>query len=306
MNSFKQVWTGAICICLIAFLGDGLFAQSATEKSAEKPIETEIIVIEETVDKYGNKTVKKTITKGTDMSDEELEKYIKEQVGGDFDIESITTDGETEITIEAHEAHGNKAYLGIYLDQAEEGVRVSRVIEGSAAEKGGLQNGDVIVAIGGDITENSDQLVEAISRHEPGDAVEVVYLRNGEKLTTTTTLTSKEAVESDHVERRIEKSYKHLKEHGAHKSDKEEMQKPRLGVRIDQADEGVLIQSVDSGSHAEAMGLMEGDIITKFNNTEVADINSLVTAVKMAEANTPITVEFLRDGKTMKKEVKFD
>ena len=62
------------------------------------------------------------------------------------------------------------------------GVRISGVLPGSPAEEAGLHAGDVIVAF--DDTEVVDltDYSEAMKRHQPGDEVEVEYLRDGERV----------------------------------------------------------------------------------------------------------------------------
>ncbi|OSZ78542.1 hypothetical protein CAP35_09915 [Chitinophagaceae bacterium IBVUCB1] len=64
------------------------------------------------------------------------------------------------------------------LDKTE-GVYIMNVMEGSGAEKGGLQKGDFITAINNNIVRTSPELQEQIARHRPGDVVKVTYVRNG-------------------------------------------------------------------------------------------------------------------------------
>jgi serine protease Do len=66
---------------------------------------------------------------------------------------------------------------------ADAGAVVVNVTEGSPAEDAGIETGDVIVEIGGDAIEESGDVPEAIRRHEPGDEVEVVLLRDDERTT---------------------------------------------------------------------------------------------------------------------------
>ena len=63
-----------------------------------------------------------------------------------------------------------------------EGIPVS-VVEGSSAEAAGLQDGDVLIAINGNKMVDWDDVKIAINTLKPGELIEVVYLRNGEKRT---------------------------------------------------------------------------------------------------------------------------
>lgn len=81
--------------------------------------------------------------------------------------------------------------LGIYKDEAafnEKGIVIREVIEGKGAEKAGLLAGDVITIVDGKSMSDGDHLYNALIKHQPGDRVTVVYLRNGENGKTEVTL----------------------------------------------------------------------------------------------------------------------
>lgn len=54
---------------------------------------------------------------------------------------------------------------------------------GSAAAEAGIQSGDIILGIDGERIDREQALSELIRRHEPGDEVSIVVLRDGEELT---------------------------------------------------------------------------------------------------------------------------
>ena len=68
------------------------------------------------------------------------------------------------------------------------GVFIEGVTEGSAAEKAGLQRGDVVVEIEGRRITQSSQLQEMIARQRPGDKVEMVINRKGKTIKRTAVL----------------------------------------------------------------------------------------------------------------------
>ncbi|MFI7520800.1 S1C family serine protease [Micromonospora globbae] len=79
--------------------------------------------------------------------------------------------------------------LGVSVTVAEGGgALVASVTEGGAAEKAGLQRGDVITRFGDKVITDSDDLVGAVQAGKVGDRVEVHYKRNGAEATTTVTL----------------------------------------------------------------------------------------------------------------------
>ena len=71
-----------------------------------------------------------------------------------------------------------------------EGVYIAEVVSGSAAEKGGVLAGDVVVAVNGNTINSSSELQEKIARKNPGDEVSLTVLRDGKRLDLRVTLAS--------------------------------------------------------------------------------------------------------------------
>lgn len=82
-----------------------------------------------------------------------------------------------------------------------EGVPILRVFHNSPAQEAGLQGvgrnqwgqlilGDVIVAIDGKLTPNSDAYMSLLEKHKPGDQVEIQFVRNGKVTKRSLTLTA--------------------------------------------------------------------------------------------------------------------
>jgi S1-C subfamily serine protease len=68
------------------------------------------------------------------------------------------------------------------------GTTVESVMSGSPAERGGLRTGDVITAVGERAVTSSSGLVVALRHHQPGDAVHIVYWRDGRRHEATVTI----------------------------------------------------------------------------------------------------------------------
>ena len=60
---------------------------------------------------------------------------------------------------------------------------------------------------------------------------------------------------------------------------------------------GVIVSSVQSGSSADHAGIKQGDVITKFNGTAVADSNSFRNRVAGAQPDASVTLTISRDGR---------
>lgn len=66
-----------------------------------------------------------------------------------------------------------------------EGIYIREPIQGGAAHKAGLQQGDVIISLDGKQILNFDDLNTILKEYKPGDEVEIIYDREGKKFKTT-------------------------------------------------------------------------------------------------------------------------
>jgi serine protease Do len=71
------------------------------------------------------------------------------------------------------------------------GALVTRVTEGSAAERAGIREGDVVVSIAGRSVTEAAQVQTLVRTHRPGDTIEVVVFRSGSQVTLRATLTER-------------------------------------------------------------------------------------------------------------------
>jgi serine protease Do len=83
------------------------------------------------------------------------------------------------------------------LDLAvEEGAYVAQITPNTPAARIGIQEGDVIVQIGDDTIDESADVLTAVRSHRPGEDVEIVVDRDGERITLTATLAERPDVET--------------------------------------------------------------------------------------------------------------
>ena len=73
----------------------------------------------------------------------------------------------------------NKAKLGVYIEDFSGGVKVTEVIENSAAYSVGIFPGDVITEIDDKKMTNTEELIREVGNHQPGDMIEIELKRNG-------------------------------------------------------------------------------------------------------------------------------
>ena len=73
-----------------------------------------------------------------------------------------------------------------------------------------------------------------------------------------------------------------------------------LGVTTEKTDEGAKINSITKESAAEKIGLKEGDVITKIDDTKIEDPDDLSAAIKTHKPGDKVVVTYLRDKKEQK------
>jgi SAM-dependent methyltransferase len=77
-----------------------------------------------------------------------------------------------------------RPFLGVELGPPQQdGVEIRRIVPDTAAEKAGLEAGDVLVTLDGARMPGLEQVQDAIAAHRPGDRVELALLRDGQRIT---------------------------------------------------------------------------------------------------------------------------
>ncbi len=140
------------------------------------------------------------------------------------------------------------------------GVYVDSVIAQSAADKAGLQSGDVITEIKGRTISQSSQLQEMVARQRPGDEVEMKILRDGKTISRTATLQSIEGTTKLASTERGEM----MSTLGAELKSIEKEDAQKLNING-----GVKITRLYAGKLRSETEIMEGFIILRINGQDV-------------------------------------
>jgi len=144
---------------------------------------------------------------------------------------------------------------------------VTRVIEGSAAEKAGIKVGDVITALNGEAIKSSADLRNRIGLLRVGENIKLTLLRDGDKLTVNATIGTPEEFQAS-------TDSMHPKLAGATITELTESSSLFGKVK------GVLVADVDPRSPAARAGLRPDDIITSVNRKPVTSVEEFRAAVK--------------------------
>lgn len=201
-----------------------------------------------------------------------------------------------------------KAMLGVQTDPQSKliGALIKEVVPGSAAEKAGLQSGDVITRIDGKSIKDAQMLVmEIMGQHSPGDKVTINYERGGKDRTTTAELmpvqprTAMRGFRYSPDDMTGEMPNSLFKGFPFMTGD-DMVPSPKLGVSAeDRADgDGVHVLSVKPGSPAASAGIKEGDVIIRIGDDKIGSVDELQMNLRSMKGGDKVALEYQRNGKT--------
>jgi len=175
------------------------------------------------------------------------------------------------------------------FDRAE-GALVQSVVDGSPAEDGGVQDGDIVLKVDDVRIADPDQLTNLIATYAPGTRVRLTVWRDNERKTLTVKLGERP---SDGMA-------------GLQESPQQQREN-RLGIEVEnltrslaerlgyEDEEGVVITDVRSNSIADREGLREGDLIVSVNRTAVKDVGDFNRIVSDLETGEIVLLRLKRE-----------
>jgi Do/DeqQ family serine protease len=155
------------------------------------------------------------------------------------------------------------------------GVYVSEVTKGSAAEEAGLQDGDVIIGVDGVTTLRNSELLERLGRHRPGDIVTIEFERGGVSETAKARLRN---ANGDTGVMRPEPKPESIVELNADFLELDEKTARALNLSS-----GITVADIRSGIIAEQTRIRPGFIITKVNDQPVRSVPEFQRLIDMSE-----------------------
>ena len=207
-------------------------------------------------------------------------------------------------------------YLGVSvrsLDRAELektgvmfGVQVAAVEKDGPAAKAGIKENDIIQTVNGEKVRSAQVLVDIIAEQAPGAEVKIGLWRDGKAQNVKAALGQRQQREK--VVREVRKM-KYVFGSGAYLGIMlQELNADLAAYFSVQANEGVLIMSVEKDTPAEKAGLKAGDVIVQMGEKTVraaADVHEALAALKKGDR---VAIAVIRHGKkeTVQAEPDFD
>ncbi|GAB2718462.1 DegQ family serine endoprotease [Halomonas garicola] len=159
------------------------------------------------------------------------------------------------------------------------------------AAKGGLQAGDIILAVNDQEVTRSSTLPRLIGRVAPDETVELSLMRDGEKMTEKVALGSWPDSDQPSRDQSRNDSQARL---GVEVGEIDDALRERLNV-----DGGVEVRDVEPGSAAARAGIRPGDILVSIDHQSVSTAKELSERVEALPDDRAIPLRLYRDGRSL-------
>lgn len=194
-----------------------------------------------------------------------------------------------------------RSWLGVYIQDVDdgiaralgledrEGVIVTRIVDGSPAEGGGVEVEDIIIEFDGTKIRDAAHLKNTVSSTSPGSRSVVKVIRNKRKKTLRVNLV--ELPQDVTVFASSQPSGRSL---GIEAQELTAEWRQRL--RLDKDVQGVVVADVSSRSTAGKAEIKAGDLIKRIGDTDITDMNDFRSAVAEIEDGEAVLFLILRQG----------
>ncbi|MBS1537409.1 MAG: PDZ domain-containing protein [Bacteroidetes bacterium] len=213
------------------------------------------------------------------------------------------------------------------------GVTINEIIDNSGAEKAGLHEGDVVLALDGKKVQSHTDITSIISTKKPNETISVTILRNGSEQVIDATLGTRHRVSwtvttpsgdkqgafktvNINFEGTSNQLAQSLAEMGQlnsmHWTTEKETVNPceklremrgaaLIGVYVSQySKNGVIVEGIVENTSALQAGFQNGDIITSVSGIDVKTYPELRRAVVSHKPGESVVVTYLRDGQVQR------
>ncbi len=226
-----------------------------------------------------------------------------------------------------------RAFLGVNTEKTHEGAVITEITKESAAEKAGLEKGDIILKLDDRKIDGPQSLYDAVTSKKPKDEVKVYIKKNGKEKTVKATLQEKK----DYA-----KSYSYSMPDGSFKTftmpaipsvpdvrgwngvDPEDMvispdiadggmnsfnffpRRQKLGLKIQDTEDGngVKVLEVADSSAAATAGLKKDDIISEIGGEKVTNTDEARDQLHENSEKSAYKIKARRNGAEMSFDIK--
>jgi serine protease Do len=196
----------------------------------------------------------------------------------------------------------NKAFLGVTSEMVEQGAKITGITKASAAEKAGLQIGDIITKIGAEKIDEKNGLFTAIGKYKPEEKIMITYIRNGAEATTEAALDKNK---TSNIVTWNSEGFDMEAPEGMHFFNSFP-RTPKVGLQIEDVEEGdgVKILGVDENTPAEKAGLKKDDVLTELDGANLKNVDELRIKMKAFKEGDSFKVKYKRGNKSQTTEIK--
>jgi serine protease Do len=189
-----------------------------------------------------------------------------------------------------------RSFLGIYMQDINEdlyetmdlesrkGTIVSDIVEGSPAEKSGLESGDVIIAFEGKEIINGAALKNLVSSASPGQKIMLTISREGKVQDIDVVLEERSGAEM------VGSSSNDFDEFGLSVLDltDELIEQYDIQRPMNSDIQGVVVVNIEEGGIAEESGMLEGDLITRIGRQKISNLKMFKKEISEYEEDKKI------------------
>ena len=189
-----------------------------------------------------------------------------------------------------------RSFLGIYMQDINEdlyetmdlesrkGTIVSDIVEGSPAEKSGLESGDVIVAFEGKEITNGAALKNLVSSASPGQKITLTISREGKVQDINVVLEERSGAEmASSSSNDFDKFGLSVLDLTDDLIDQYDIQRP-----MNSDIQGVVVVNIEEGGIAEQSGMLEGDLITRIGRQKISNLTMFKEEISKYEEDKQI------------------
>jgi serine protease Do len=181
------------------------------------------------------------------------------------------------------------------------GALVGQVTDNSPASRGGLQRGDIIVAMNGEAIADANQLRLKIGMMAPGSTANFRVIRNGQPMNVSVTLgefpSQEERASADRPSRGQPDGGSDRSLDGV--SVQNITPDTAQELKIPASTPGVVVSEVNPSSRAADAGLKPGDVIQQVNRQPVVNTREFSRALSQSGKDDPVILLVNRDGNTL-------